>query len=150
KDIHPGAGSSLGSYYQSYYSTIYYGGDLTNVNGTLFFTASDGSHGQELWKSDGTAAGTVLVKDINPGSNGSNPTSLTNVNGTLFFTANDGSHGQELWKSDGTAAGTVMVKDINPGSSAYGNSSPTDLTNVNGTLFFSAYDAAHGGELWKS
>src|SRR3954447_14515934 len=63
----------------------------TNVNGTLYFTANDGSHGRELWKSDGTSAGTVLVKDINPGS-GSSGTSreLTNVNGTLFFTASDG------------------------------------------------------------
>ena len=41
---------------------------LTNVNGTLFFTADDSVHGDELWKSNGTAAGTVLVKDINPGS----------------------------------------------------------------------------------
>ena len=45
-----------------------YPGNLTNVNGTLFFAANDGTHGYELWKSDGTAAGTVLVKDINPGS----------------------------------------------------------------------------------
>ena len=44
---------------------------LTNVGGTLFFTANDGINGTELWKSDGTAAGTVLVKDINPGSDGS-------------------------------------------------------------------------------
>ena len=44
--------------------------NLTNVNGTLFFTADDGTNGRELWKSDGTAAGTVLVKDISPGSVG--------------------------------------------------------------------------------
>ena len=54
----------------------------------------------------------MLVKDINPGSDGSIPRILTNVGGTLFFAANDGTHGAELWKSDGTAAGTVMVKDI--------------------------------------
>ena len=85
----------------------------TNVNGTLFFTADDGTNGCELWKSDGTAAGTVLVKDINPAQR-LLPQHLTNVNGTLFFTANDGTHGHELWKSDGTAAGTVLVKDIQP------------------------------------
>ena len=39
---------------------------LTGVGGTLFFTADDGIHGRELWKSDGTKAGTVLVKDIDP------------------------------------------------------------------------------------
>ena len=90
--------------------------DLTNVNGTLYFAATDGAHGVELWKSDGTAAGTVMVKDIDPGASGSFPAHLTNVNGTLYFAANDGTHGEELWKSDGTAAGTVMVKDIVPGS----------------------------------
>ena len=42
--------------------------DLTDVGGTLFFTADDGIHGRELWKSDGTEAGTVLVKDIDPGA----------------------------------------------------------------------------------
>ncbi|NIP52547.1 MAG: hypothetical protein GWN61_15505, partial [candidate division Zixibacteria bacterium] len=45
-----------------------YPSSLINVNGTLFFAASDGIHGYELWKSDGTAAGTVMVKDINPGN----------------------------------------------------------------------------------
>ena len=74
-------------------------------------------HGRELWKSDGTRAGTVLVKDIDPGRRRlrRRPSHLTAVGGTLFFTADDGTHGQELWKSDGTRAGTVLVKDINPG-----------------------------------
>ena len=41
---------------------------LTAVGDTLYFWADDGVNGDELWKSDGTEAGTVLVKDINPGS----------------------------------------------------------------------------------
>src|SRR5205823_1022287 len=126
-------------------------GNLTNVNGRLFFTADDGTGGRELWQSDGTAAGTVLVKDINPGGAGSSPGSLTNVNGTLLFTADDGTGARELWKSDGTAAGTaagtVLAKDINTGNAG---SNPSNLTNVNGTLFFTANYWWEGWELWKS
>jgi ELWxxDGT repeat protein len=128
-------------------------GPMVNVNGTLFFSTDDGVNGQELWKSDGTAPGTVMVKDINPGPNGSFPSNLTAVGNTLFFTADDGTHGTELWKSDGTAAGTVLVKDIFPGSDSFGtpNSSfPQNLTNFNGTLFFRADDGVSGQELWKS
>jgi len=135
-DINPGS-----------YGSFDYSGNFTNVNGTVFFSANDGTHGAELWKTDGTAAGTVMVDDIDPGSDGSWPGELTNVSCTLFFTANDGTNGYELWKTDDTAAGTVMVKDINPGTyinilgQTYANSSnPYALTNVNGTLFFTAYD----------
>jgi ELWxxDGT repeat protein len=121
---------------------------LTNVNGTLFFRAYDGTYGSELWKSDGTSAGTMIVKDINPGLGNSGPGNLTNVNGSLFFSADNGTNGQELWKCDGAPAGTVMlVKDIYPGS---GNSSLSNLANVNGTLFFKADDGTNGRELWKS
>src|SRR5262249_5059384 len=108
-------------------------GFLTDVNGTLFFSADDGLRGIELWKSDGTEAGTVWVKDINPGEAQSYPWHLTNVNGTLFFAARDGTSGEELWKSNGTGAGTVRVKDIFIGAAS---ASPSWLTNVNGTLFF--------------
>ncbi|GIH03411.1 hypothetical protein Rhe02_14780 [Rhizocola hellebori] len=129
KDIRPGAQSS-------------HPFSLANVNGTLFFQASDDMHPSGLWKSDGTAAGTVLVADLAMQS----PAYLTNVNGTLYFQASDGVHGYELWKSDGTTAGTVMVADINPGAdSLY----PSALTNVNGTLYLRGWDA-EGSELWKS
>ena len=72
----------------------------TNVSGTLFFAATDYSHGSELWKSNGNSLGTHLVKDIISGPGGSSPSNLANVNGTLFFAAGDG-HGTELWKSTG-------------------------------------------------
>jgi ELWxxDGT repeat protein len=133
KDINPGTGNSNPD-------------SLTNINGTLFFTADNGTNGRELWKSDGTDAGTVLVKDINLGSGSSSSNNLVNVNDTLYFSADDGINGRELWKSDGTTAGTVMMKDINPGS---GSSSPALFTNVNGTLFFKADDGTNGLELWR-
>jgi ELWxxDGT repeat protein len=118
-----------------------------DINGTAFFAASDGTaHGRELWRSDGSAAGTQMVLDINPGSASSNPSFLTNVAGTLFFAADNGNSGAELWRSDGSAAGTQMVLDINPG----GASTPTNLTTIGGTLFFAASDGANGRELWRS
>jgi len=97
--------------------------------------ADDGTNGNELWKSDGTALGTVLVKDINAESSGSNPSILTNVNGTLYFRSNDGTNGTELWKSDGTAVGTVLVKDLTGDS---GSSNPMSLTVVGSLLYVAA------------
>jgi ELWxxDGT repeat protein len=88
------------------------------VNGTLFFAASNGTNGTELWKSDGTATGTVMAKDIYTGSGGSSPANLTNVNGVLFFAAMGTTGGTELWKSTGTDAGTAPVKDIYPETAA--------------------------------
>jgi ELWxxDGT repeat protein len=70
---------------------------LITVQDTLFFQADNGTTGVELWKSDGTSNGTVIVKDINVGNNSSSPSSLTNINNILFFSANNGELGQELW-----------------------------------------------------
>jgi ELWxxDGT repeat protein len=98
--------------------------------------------GSALYKSDGTATGTVLVKTL-----GGPPEWLTNVNGTLCFAANSSTSGVELWKSNGTAAGTVLVKDINPGS---GSSAPRHLAALNGTVYFAANNGTLGEELWKS
>jgi ELWxxDGT repeat protein len=111
------------------------------------FTANDGADGTELWKSDGTSAGTVMVSDINAGPASSFPTSLCAVGTWVYFAADDGTDGIQLWRSDGTAGGTSMVDNISAGS---GSSYPTSLTNVNGTLFFQAQDPTHGVELWKS
>lgn len=133
KDINPGSGGSAPAS-----SGV---GDMADINGTLFISANDGVHGAELWKSNGAAAGTVMVKDVNAGSNGSGPAWLTNVNGVAFFSADDGQHGRELWKSDGTVKGTALVGDIYCSTSKTDpdpSSDPSSLINVNGTLFFVA------------
>jgi len=120
---------------------------LTGVGSTLFFYANDFVHGRELWKSDGTSAGTVLVKDIRSGGYSSYPSYLTALGETLFFSADDGVNGRELWKTDGTEAGTVLVRDIRPGTEGYG---PSNLTAVGDTLYFTANDGTNGTELWRS
>ncbi|QCS48013.1 hypothetical protein FEK30_00335 (plasmid) [Picosynechococcus sp. PCC 11901] len=120
---------------------------LTAVGDRLFFAVHDGVNGDELWVSDGTEAGTQLVKDINPGSDWSSPQYLKTVEDRLFFTAENGVNGRELWVSDGTATGTQLIKNINPGSSS---SSPAYLTAVRDKLFFRAENGVNGRELWVS
>src|SRR4051812_34985018 len=58
--------------------------------GILYFGGSDPAHGRELWRSDGTEAGTWRVSDLRPGPGGSNPTSLTVFKGRVYFAADDG------------------------------------------------------------
>jgi ELWxxDGT repeat protein len=120
-------------------------GGITPFSNGIAFSADDGSHGDELWWSDGTPGGTRLVSDIWTGPAGSNPSSLIVADGRLFFAANDGIHGTELWESDGTAAGTRLAQDINPGPDS---SNPQDLTLAGGLLYFSADDGLAGQELW--
>src|SRR5262249_18091383 len=121
----------------------------TRVGPIVFFTAESLFDGRELWKTDGTSTGTVLVKDIGPGSGfSSNPSFLTPVGSTLYFSAFDAA--TELWKSDGTTPGTVMVKRINTADPALHGSRPSALTSFNGNLYFMASDGIHGTELWKS
>jgi ELWxxDGT repeat protein len=127
--------------------------NLTAVGSTLFFTAYEDLNGTELWKSDGTDAGTVMVKDIATGDCDGSPCSsvpeyLTAVGNTLYFSAYDDANGDELWKSDGTSGGTVLVKDIWVGPSS--GSNPTNLTALGSTLYFSADDGTNRRELWKS
>ncbi|WP_225411387.1 ELWxxDGT repeat protein [Stigmatella hybrida] len=112
---------------------------LFPVGQRLFLRADDHIKGEELWKSDGTPASTVLVKDIIPGSTGSIPWDFARVGDTLYFSASDGTS-RALWKSDGSAAGTVKVANVNP----------SYLLGVGNTLFFQAKDATGGSELWKS
>jgi ELWxxDGT repeat protein len=118
---------------------------LVSTGSLLFFVRDDGIHGRELWQSDGTAAGTALAKDIQPGPFGSNPSDLLAVAGQLFFTADDGVHGRELWRSDGTDAGTRMVADLAPGPDS---SDPQNLTVAGNRLFFAADDGVTGRQLW--
>ena len=116
-------------------------------NKLLFMADTEGS-GRELWATDGTDAGTKIVKDINPGTgNGVQVSSSVVKDGVLYFVANDGEHGVELWKTSGTPETTSMVKDLLPGAES---SKPTRFSLVEDVIYFSAYDPAHGMELWTT
>ena len=117
---------------------------VKNGNEIYFSAETNSSIGQELHKTDGTVAGTKLVKDIRPGSSDSFPNQFSVINNTVYFSANNGSLGTELWTTDGTEAGTILVKDINSGS---GNSFTYNsvVKILNNELFF-----IYNNSLWKS
>jgi ELWxxDGT repeat protein len=115
------------------------------MNGSAYFLAASTPYDWELWKSDGTASGTVPVKFINPTSS-SMPCFLTVWKDHLYFAATT-ADGTEPWISDGTEAGTMQLRDIYPGP---GSSAPRAFTEFNGRLYFSATDPDHGQELWST
>ncbi len=119
-----------------------------NYNGKMLFNASTAANGTELWISDGTVAGTQLLKDIYTGATGSSPYNFFEVNGKLLFAATANGSGQELWITDGTSAGTQLLKDINPGAGSSG--ALTNAIVFNNKLYFAANDGSHGIELWVS
>jgi ELWxxDGT repeat protein len=102
-------------------------------NGRAVFVADDGVHGTELWVTDGSAAGTSLVKDIHLGSQGAYLHHFAAIgNGQAVFSADEGINGIELWVTDGTSLGTHLVKNINsmPFSSTPYGFTPIDNTSV--------------------
>ena len=111
------------------------------------FMALEPINGFALWRTDGTRAGTTLIRDVNS-IRIFNP--IVAGNGVMFFAAQDrsGQFGTELWRSDGTFNGTVMVADLNPGPASSQGSSP-QMLNAAGMLYFLASDGVSGGELWK-
>lgn len=136
RDIRPGPSSSfpLG---------------FTRLGAFLYFTANDGTNGFELWRSDGSPAGTTLVQNINPGAEDSFAglfgLAMATTGNTLLFGADDGTRGDELWLTDGTT--TRLLRDINPSAES---SLPLELTNINGYIYFSADNGTQGRELWRT
>jgi ELWxxDGT repeat protein len=118
---------------------------FAELDGRIYFTAKTEEDGQELWSTDGTVDGTQRVKDIFPGSAGSEPEWLTSTGGEIYFTANDGRHGRELWRTDGTADGTVLVKDFTMDAAS---SLPQGLAYTGGRLFFMATTPDAGAAAW--
>lgn len=127
---------------------FFHNGTRTIIGNELYFQGRNECFYQ-LWKTDGTAIGTTLIKVINPEWDDNHIEYISSLNGDAFFTASDGQwHGNELWISDGTKLGTQMLKDINMQGNTWSN--PKDFFDFNGTLLFSADNGINGRELWKS
>ncbi len=109
-----------------------------NWNNTLIFNATTESHGAELWKSDGTIAGTKMIKDINIGTENSNVNHFCIMNNLLYFSAADTLSNVELWVTDGIESGTKKIKEINTNAANTRQSSPAALTVFNNSLYFTA------------
>lgn len=110
-----------------------------------------GEHGEEIFRSDGTPAGTVEILDIEPGALGSStPHMIGGLNGESYFWARQfmASPARQLWKTDGTAAGTVMVSDVVPAVGPLGEMPPHVVHG--GYLFFVGFDAVNGDQLWRT
>ena len=155
KDIRPGSGNAFEQGFD-------YHDDATLVwkhfvvGGALLFIADDGVNGLEWWRTDGTEAGTAMLKDIMPGRNGAFGQLFSHqlyyfnaamVGDVLYFSADDGIAGFELWETDGTTDGTTRVRDINPGAAG---SQPMQMLDLNGVLIFVAYEPRGGAEVWRS
>src|SRR5688572_21019412 len=107
------------------------------LGGFVYFGATDGTGSAGLWRTDGTTAGTTLVKA------GVDPRSLAVASGKLYFAGFDAAHGRELWTSDGTTPGTQRLADIYPGTEGSG---PAYFTALGSLLIFTAFEPVAGGE----
>ena len=135
-------------------------GSTTFTNGKIMIFAADSDNstyggydkGLQLYVTDGTLAGTSMIKEINEGGM---PVSQFNSaishmwhNDVLYFAFDDGIHGKEFWRTDGTEEGTYLVKDIREGEVG---SVPSGFVVWENHIYFSAMDSTTTGyELWKS
>lgn len=125
-------------------------GLVARADGVVFFNACTPELGCELWRSNGTLAGTQLVLDIHPGPGSSAPIhfALDTPGSIVYFSADDGSRGNELWRSDGTAAGTRLIADLQPGVEG---SDPRSVIGITGSqVLFTAGTSAGGREIYRS
>jgi len=142
RDINPDLPAELGEDFVPITAPI------LSVGAQFFFMGNTRTYGEELWVSDGTAAGTHIVKDLTPGPASSiSLFPMGDAGSVIVFAFDDGIHGLEPWVTDGTAEGTKLLADVNPGP---GGSSPGGVLHVGGTALFAADDGVHGREFWRT
>lgn len=124
---------------------LYLGLPRSRPDGRFVFAAHDGLHGPEPWVSDGTPAGTRLLRDLCPGPCAGIDGLGIAHGGLVYFTGTDGVLGRELWSTDGTRVD--LVRDVCPGACG---SDPGSLVAMGDRVLFSADDGVNGLELWTT
>ena len=114
------------------------------MNDVLYFAFDDGKDetGKELWRTDGTADGTYLVKDIREGSDDYDIHEFVIYDNHIYFGASSESDYSELWKSDGTEEGTVQISNL--------NLNPRYMTVFNDEIYFNGRNEDGDRLVWKS
>lgn len=128
-----------GSYNFNYYND----NTFLNTGSKIYFSLSNSTNGQEPWVTDGTASGTMILKDIYVGTSGSWPQAFEKVGNSVLFYATDAGFSNKLWKTDGTQAGTMLVTNSIEGSTSYG---PYMHAVLNNEFYF----MANTSKLYKS
>ncbi|MCP3139552.1 ELWxxDGT repeat protein [Pyxidicoccus xibeiensis] len=123
---------------------------FTAAGGRLYFELAIGSSGPvprdtQLWVTDGTKAGTRLLRRPLSRSDEYGSPIVAADSGLVFFASYDDTTGFEPWVTDGTVAGTRTLKDVALGVR---NSIPREFERVGGQVFFSAFDDTEAGQLW--
>ncbi len=144
KDLLPGAGPGLGKLFD---------GDVLVVGEKIYFAADENEYGsgigqgRELWRSDGTAAGTQPVADINPGPASSYPRLFGTLGTSVLFEATHPESGSELWITDGSAEGTRLLLDLTPGRTS---SSWSPLGAIGHRFLLATSERINGLKIWTT
>ncbi len=138
-------GSTSLSEINMYYSVDGHKKNYSLDGNVMYFSAKDATNGVELWRTDGTTAGTFMVKDINTGTSGSGPAGFCKIGTDVLFKASSAGNPGKLWKTDGTDAGTSQIPVTEPFFIVN-----QDMAKLGNKVIFFAHNTVDGYEPYVS
>jgi len=128
-----------------YYSVASHKKNYSVEGNTLYFSAYDATNGKELWKTDGTPEGTIMLKDVKVGTGSSQTSGFCKIPGTTLFIAQSVGFESKLWKTDGTTAGTEQIPVAEPFYIVN-----QDMAKLGNKVIFFAHNTVDGYEPYVS